>query len=200
MKDPENPMRKDRIAMDDRSIIALFQKRDEKAIKETDAKYGGYIYTVSYNILRNNEDSEECKNDTYLDTWYSIPPANPTFFSAFLAAIARRISIDMLRRKSADKRGGGETVISINELDECIPSDKNINDELENERIAKIISDFLGSLPADECDVFMRRYWYFDTIEEICTAYGFGKSKVKTMLMRTRKKLRSHLEKEGVFI
>ena len=186
--------------MDDKSIIELFRKRDESAISETDAKYGGYIYTVSYNILRNKEDTEECKNDTYLDTWHSIPPANPSVLSAFLAAIARRISIDMLRHKNAAKRGGGETVLSMTELDECIPSGKSINEELENERIAKVISEFLSSLPTDECDVFMRRYWYFDTVDEICNAYGLGKSKVKTMLMRTRRKMRVYLEKEGVFV
>ena len=200
MKSSINPIRKDSIAMDDKSIIELFWKRDEKAIEETDAKYGKYIYTVSYNILRNKEDTEECRNDTYLDTWHSIPPAFPSVFSAFLAAIARRISIDMLRHRTAAKRGGGETEISINELDECIPSEKSISDEIENEIIAKKISDFLSSLPAEECDVFMRRYWYFDTIDEICTAYGFSKSKVKTMLMRTRRKLRSHLEQEGIFV
>lgn len=186
--------------MDDQSIIELYRKRDENAIKETDEKYGGYIYTVSYNILRNKEDSEECRNDTYLDTWHSIPPANPSIFSAFLAAIARRISIDMLRHQKAEKRGGGEAVISMSELDECIPDGKSIDDEIDNERLAGAISEFLKSLPSVECDVFMRRYWYFDSIEDICKGYGFGKSKVKMMLSRTRKKLLSYLEKEGIFV
>ena len=186
--------------MDDKNIIELYRKRDEKAIEETDAKYGNYIYSISYNILRDREDSEECRNDTYLDTWHSIPPAYPNALSAFLATIARRISIDMLRCRKAEKRGGGETLLSMSELDECIPSGKTIDEELDNARLAEVLSNFLSSLPTVECDVFMRRYWYFDTIEEICLGYGFGKSKVKTMLMRTRRKLLSYLEKEGFFI
>ena len=183
--------------MDDEKIINLYWQRDEKAISVTKEKYGKFCYTIAYRILHNHEDAEECENDTYLDAWNSIPPQKPSVLSAFLGTITRRKSIDKWRKKNADKRGGGEYEISIYELENSIPDEKTFDEQLEVEELAKIISLFLRGLSPIERNVFVRRYWYFDSIKEICERYDFGQSKVKTMLLRTRQKLIFYLETEG---
>ena len=183
--------------MDDEKIIELYWQRNENAISETKAKYGNYCYSIAYNILKNYEDAEECENDTYLEAWKTIPPQKPKILSAYLGTITRRKSIDKWRRKTADKRDG-EIQLSLQELENYISDDKNISDEIIAEEMAKIISEFLRTLPEKECNVFLRRYWYFDSITEICNRYGYGQSKVKMMLKRTREKLFSYLEKEGM--
>lgn len=186
--------------MDDINIIELYWQRNESAISETKAKYGNYCYSIAYRILNNNEDAEECENDTYLELWRTIPPQRPKLFSAYLGTITRQKAIDKWRKKNADKRGGGEFQLSLNELEGCISNENSINDTLEAEELAKEISKFLRTLPTNECNVFLRRYWYFDSITEICKRYGYGQSKVKMMLKRTREKLISYLEKEGMLI
>ena len=108
--------------LDDEKIIALFEERNEMAITETKTKYGRYCNTIAYQILQNREDAEECENDTYLDAWNTIPPTRPRMLSIFLGTITRRISLDRLKRKTAEKRGGGEAMLSLHELEECIPS------------------------------------------------------------------------------
>lgn len=183
--------------MDDEKIIELYWQRNENAISETKAKYGNYCYSIAYNILKNYEDAEECENDTYLEAWKTIPLQKPKILSAYLGTITRRKSIDKWRRKTADKRDG-EIQLSLQELENYISDDKNISDEIIAEEMAKIISEFLRTLPEKECNVFLRRYWYFDSITEICNRYGYGQSKVKMMLKRTREKLFSYLEKEGM--
>ncbi len=183
--------------MDDEKIINLYWQRDEKAISVTKEKYGKFCYTIAYRILHNREDAEECENDTYLDAWNSMPPQKPSVLSSFLGTITRRKSIDKWRKKNAGKRGGGEYEISIYELENSIHDEKTFDEQLEVEELAKIISLFLRGLPPIERNVFIRRYWYFDSIKEICERCDFGQSKVKTMLLRTRQKLISHLEKEG---
>ncbi|MBQ9132967.1 MAG: sigma-70 family RNA polymerase sigma factor [Clostridia bacterium] len=185
--------------MDDERIIDLYWQRKEAAITETKAKYGRRCYAIAYNILHDRSDAEECENDTYLDAWESMPPHKPTALSAFLGAITRRISLDKWRRKTAQKRGG-EFAVSLEELEACIPDGKGIDEQLSTESLAETISAFLYTLPETECDVFLRRYWHFDSIRSICARYGFGQSKVKMMLLRTREKLQTHLEKEGFFV
>ncbi len=186
--------------MDDEKIINLYWQRDESAISETKLKYGKFCYTIAYRVLHNNEDAEECENDTYLEAWNSMPPQKPSVLSAFLGTITRRKSVDKWRKKMADKRGSGEYELSIYELENCIPDQKSIDEQLAVEELAKIISSFLRELPETERNVFLRRYWYFDSIKEICEKYGFGQSKVKMMLMRTRQKLLACLEKEGIIV
>ena len=185
--------------MDGERIIDLYWQRKEAAITETKAKYGRRCYAIAYNILHDRSDAEECENDTYLDAWESMPPHKPTALSAFLGAITRRISLDKWRRKTAQKRGG-EFTVSLEELEACIPDGKGIDEQLSTENLAETINAFLYTLPETECDVFLRRYWHFDSIGSICTRYGFGQSKVKMMLLRTREKLQTHLEKEGFFV
>lgn len=184
--------------MEDVKIVELFWQRNESAINETKVKYGNYCHSIAYRILNNNEDAEECENDTYLELWKTIPPQKPKILSAYLGMITRQKAIDKWRKKTADKRGGGEFQLSLNELEGCISDENTINDKLEAEEMAKKISDFLRTLPTNECNVFLRRYWYFDSITEISKRYGYGQSKVKMMLKRTREKIVSHLEEEGM--
>ena len=186
--------------MEDEKIIALYFARNEKAIAETDAKYGRYCRKVAYNILYNNEDAEECASDTYLDAWQSIPPHKPNRLSVFLGSITRRIALDKFRSMTAAKRGGTETDISLHELEECIPCAKSIDEQLEEKAIARVLSDFLRRLPETEADVFIRRYFYFDSVADIAKRYDFGESKTKMMLKRIREKLLKALEKEDIFI
>lgn len=186
--------------MDDVKIVELYFERNETAISETKAKYGNYCYSIAYNILKNNEDAEECENDTYLEVWKNIPPQKPKIFSAYLGTITRQKAIDKWRRKTANKRGGGEIQLSLQELENCISDDKAIGDEIVAEELARRISEFLRTLPQNERNVFIRRYWYFDSIGQISERYGYGQSKVKMMLKRTREKLISELEKEGMLV
>ncbi|MBQ9747514.1 MAG: sigma-70 family RNA polymerase sigma factor [Clostridia bacterium] len=186
--------------MEDEKILELYEKRDETAIDETKKKYGAYCRSIAFGILRNREDAEECEHDAYLGAWHSIPPERPCSLAVYLGSITRRIALDRYRRQTAAKRGGGELALSLSELDECIADGWSMDEALAEKQLSASISAFLNTLRATECDVFLRRYWYFDTVEEICVRYGFGKSKVKSMLMRTRQKLRIYLEKEGFLV
>lgn len=186
--------------MEDKDIVALYWSRNENAIIETSIKYGEYCYSIANNILFNFMDAEECVNDTYLATWNSIPPHNPSILSAFLGKITRRISLKKWRDKHAQKRGGGQTQIVLDELLECIPSKKTIDDELDEKELANAISMFISNLDINERRIFICRYWYLDTIADISKQFGYSQSKIKTTLFRTRGKLLSFLKKEGVFV
>ena len=186
--------------MDDSRIVALYWARNDLAIRETKKKYGRYCYAIAYNILHNAQDAEESENDTYLDAWNAMPPHQPKLLSTFLGKITRRISLDKWRSRTAEKRGGSQVTLSLDELMECIPDSKQIDDRLQSEALATIIDHFLRSLPAQERSVFLCRHWFFDPIEDISREFGFSQSKVKTMLCRTRQKLKDYLEKEGIYI
>lgn len=186
--------------MEDSRIIELYWQRNEKAIFETKRKHGPFCYGIAYRILKNAEDAAECENDTYLEVWNTIPPKRPTSFSSYIGTITRNRALDHWRKKYALKRGKGDFIISIDELEECVPDGTDIAKTIEIEELAHIISDFLNTLPETECNVFLQRYWYFYSIKEISQSYDFSQSKVKMMLLRTRGKLREHLVKEGVFI
>ena len=183
--------------MDDKKIVELYFSRSERAIDETDAKYGKYCYAIAYNILSNHEDSEESVNDTYTDAWNCIPPHRPTVLSTFLGKITRRISIDKLRSRNADKRGGGELPLVLDELENCIEHESDPVQTFEKKHLNRVINKFVHSLPDKEQKVFLCRYWYMDSVESICKQFGFSESKVKSMLHRTREKLRKVLSKEG---
>ena len=184
--------------MDDKQIVDLYWERSEKAIKETAAKYGGYCYSIAINILNNSADAEECINDTYLSAWYSIPPHRPSVLSTFLGKITRHISIDKWRKSNAEKRGGGQTAIVLDELSECIPDKNSIEHTVEAQFLADIINSFVGDLQDKDRRVFLCRYFYLDSVESIADRFGYSQSKVKSMLHRTRQKLRTRLEKEGL--
>lgn len=183
--------------MKDDVIVDLYWKRDESAIAETAAKYGKYLHSISYRILLNNEDAEECVNDTYNDAWQSIPPHRPSVLSTFLGKITRRISIDLWRKNGAEKRGGGEMALALDELEECVSGTGDVEAEIERLELQKKLNDFLLALPRTERRVFMCRYWYMDSVSDIAGKFACSESKIKSMLYRTRKKLRAMLEKEG---
>ena len=182
--------------MEDQGIIALFFERSEQAIEETDKKYGWLCYSIAYNILTNREDSEESVSDTYLAAWNTIPPRRPNFLNAFLAKMTRHISIDRWRKRSAKKRGGGEIILALEELEDCVDR-SNVENELTKKELTRILNAFLSSLPETERNVFLCRYWYLDSIQTISQVSGFSQSKVTSMLHRLRGKLRKKLGEEG---
>ncbi len=183
--------------MEDEKIIELYFNRSEKALEETALKYGKYCFTIAYSILSDNEDAEESVNDTYLDAWRSIPPHKPSMLSTFLGKITRRISIDKWRKRTADKRGGGEIPLVLDELEECVSDGKTVEEEYSKERLSEAIRLFISRLPKTEKSVFLCRYWYMDSVDSICKQFSFSESKVKSMLKRTRDKLRAYLAEEG---
>ena len=184
--------------IDDLRIIELYFERDEQAIKETDSKYGKLCHSIAYNILNNREDSEECVNDTYVGVWNAIPPTRPNNFMAFICKIARNLSLKRLEFTKREKRSA-DIIISFEELAAVLPDERyapNISDE----DIGKVISEFLRNQKEDAKNVFIRKYYFFDSISEIAKRYSFTESKVKNMLFYTRNKLKDYLIKEGVEI
>jgi len=184
--------------MDDNKIIELYWNRSENAISETAAKYGGYCYTIAYNILSNREDSEESVNDTWLAAWNSMPPKKPKLLAAFLGKMTRYISLDRWKNRTAAKRGGGEVPLVLEELEECISGEDSVEKEYLKKEFAMMMNAFLENLPETERKVFLSRYWYMDSIEDIADRFSFSESKVTSMLHRTRGKLRYLLEQEGI--
>lgn len=183
--------------MEDQKIIDLYFQRSEQAILETDRKYGGYCYAIAYNILSNREDSEESVSDTYLAAWRAMPPRKPGILSAFLGKITRHLSIDRWRRKTADKRGGGEVTLALEELEDCVSGDGTPEAAVMRKELTVLINRFLDSLPETERNVFLCRYWYADSVQDVADTFGFSAAKVNSMLYRTRQKLRKVLAKEG---
>ena len=183
--------------MDDREIVELYWARAESAVEETQKKYGKYCHAIAMNILHSPWDAEECVNDTYLQAWNAIPPTKPRVFSLFLGTITRRIALDRRRKRDAQKRHSDQFTISLQELEECIFHEKSIDDTISAEMLSKEISKFLKTIPEEDCNLFVRRYWHFDSIADIGKRYGLGQSKIKMTLKRTRDKLLHHLEKEG---
>lgn len=184
--------------MDDKEIVELYWQRNEAAIGETAARYGKFCHSIAYNILGNNEDAEESVNDTYLNAWNSIPPHRPSVLSTFLGKITRRVSIDRWRKRSAQKRGGGQIALALDELEECISGGKSVEQAVEAKLLSDVVNSFVKSLPDTERGMFLCRYWYMDSVESIAKEFGFSQSKVKSMLYRTREKLRARLIKEGL--
>lgn len=184
--------------MDDAYIVELYFARDEQAIEKTDAKYGKLCHRIAYNILNNDEDAVECVNDTYLGVWNAIPPTRPNNFSAFICKIARNISLKRLESETRQKRSAG-VLVSLEELGKILP-DESIADGISDGDIARLISDFLRLEKKDARNVFLRKYYFFDSVSDIEQRYGFSESKIKSMLYHTRKRLRKFLEKEGVKI
>lgn len=184
--------------MDDAKIIALFWERNEQAVQETDAAYGRKLYGLSHRILNNREDAQECVSDTYLETWQAIPPKRPAYFYAFLSSICRHLSFNRLDWRMAAKRHA-EVVALTQEMESCIP-DLRQEAALGRQELRRILEQFLDSLPRESRLIFLRRYLYVDSVAEIARRYDISESKVKTQLHRTRKKLRTYLEQEGISV
>ncbi len=184
--------------MEDFQIIKLYFARDEMAIKETEYKYGCLCFRIAHNILFNIEDTEECVNDTYLGAWNAIPPKNPNNFMAFICKITRNLSLKRLDYNMAHKRTP-ELIASFDEL-EWVLSDNQIEDKVCDEDIGAAISKFLKTELAENRNIFIRKYWFCDSIKTISEEYGFSEEKVKSMLYRTRNRLKDYLVKEGIAI
>lgn len=181
--------------MEDGQIIELYFQRSEEAIRQTEAAHGHKLYTLSYRILKNKEDAEESVSDTYLKAWETIPPTRPTYFYAYLAKICRFICFGRLDWQNAAKRKA-EIVELTAEMELCIPDDTQ-QLQVERQELGRLLNEFLATLNEESRKIFMRRYWYADSIAEIAQRFGLGESKVKTRLFRARNELRSFLQKEG---
>ena len=184
--------------MQDGEIIELYFKRDEAAIKETDIKYGAYCHTVAMNILKDIFDAEECVNDTYLEAWQSMPTDRPTYLGSYLSKIIRCISIDRFRSAHAEKRG--EAVSLTDELCQCLASRDTPEAEYERGRTVEAINRFLRGLDEEKRRMFVRRYFYSDSIADVAGRLNVSVPKVKTTLHRLRSELREYLEKEGIYV
>nr|WP_302227288.1 sigma-70 family RNA polymerase sigma factor [uncultured Marvinbryantia sp.] len=183
--------------MEDRDIIALFWDRNQSAISAVSEKYNHYCWQIAWNIVGSREDSEECVNDTWLSTWTYMPPKRPTVLSAFLGRITRGLAIDCLRRKYAAKRTDMHIADIAGEVESLADTAFYTLDEyMERKELVQVLNDFLRSLPAVDRDIFIRRYWYMDSIRDIAGQYGFSVSKVKSNLFRNRRRLKKFLEKE----
>ena len=185
--------------MEDGRIIELYWARDQQAIQETAGKYGRLLERIARNIL-GVQDAEECVNDTYLRAWNAIPPERPAAFRNWLGRITRNLSLDRWKRLRAEKRGGGAEVL-LGELEECVPAgDGGPERALEDRELAEALDVFLRGLSREGRSMFLRRYWYGESLAEIGAALGCGEGKVKSSLFRSRKALRAYLEEEGIAV
>ena len=184
-------------AVEDGQIIDLYWSRDQRAIQETDGKYGKLLGGIAWNLLQSREDAEECVNDTYLRAWEAIPPARPRAFRAWLGQITRNLSLDLWKRRRAEKRGGGAEAL-LGELEDCVPAGGGAVRTVEDWELAEALNGFLRGLSREGRSIFLRRYWYGQSVAEVARALGCGEGKVKSSLFRSRGALRAFLEREGI--
>lgn len=183
--------------MDDRKIIELFHNRSEQAITELSEKYGAVCTKIATNILNSKLDAEECVNDAYLGAWNTIPPQIPNPLSTYICRIVRNLSIKKYHSNRSVKRNSFYDV-ALEELESCIPSGKTAESELAAKELSRMIDDFLDTLDKDSRVMFVRRYWYSDSISDIAARFHTSNNNVSVRLSRTRKKLKNYLKKEGV--
>lgn len=183
--------------MDDAAIVALYLLRSEQAISETANKYGAYCMALSQRILQNQQESEENVNDTYLQAWNSIPPNRPTGLAAYLGKIARNLALNRYKAGHAEKRGAGALELSLDELADALPGGSTAEERLDADALSQSISAFLWQQNAQARRMFIRRYFYCESIEELSARFSVSQGTVKSLLSRTRSRLRAHLEKEG---
>lgn len=181
---------------EDQKIIDLYWNRSENAITETAVKYGRYCTSIAYGILKSREDAQECVSDAYLMAWNAIPPHRPADLGTYLGKITRNLSIDRLRTRNRDKRGGGEMPLALEELEEVVVGSDSPENEAIRKELAASMNRFLRKLTVQERYVFVRRYWYLDSMADIAKNTGFSGSKVASMLFRLRGRLKKQLIKE----
>lgn len=186
--------------MQDDQIVELYIARDQRAVTETELKYGVYCLQVANNILRDQQDSEEAVNDTWLRAWNSIPPQRPEILKLFLAKITRNLAFSRYRARTAEKRGGGEMLLALEELSDCVGSDDRPESALEMRELTGAIQRFLETAQPRDRHIFIRRYFFVDTTADIARRYGLKESNVLMILTRIRKKLKTHLIKEGYWL
>lgn len=187
------------MVVDDESIIELFWNRSELALSETKKKYASFLRTVANNVLHNSQDAEECENDTYLHTWKSIPPLRPTNLKAYLGKIVRNLAIGKLRGNLAKKRGGGIIIMPYEELEECIPDGRR-DEAPDIERLRESLNSFLQMIPKEQRNIFMKRYWYSYSVNEIARQTGRKEKYITNHLYMLRRKLKQHLERQDIIL
>ncbi len=185
--------------MNDKRIIELFFERSEQAIKELDDKYGKVFHSLSFKILNNRLDAEECVNDSYLGTWNAIPPAKPNPLLAFVCKIVRNISLKRYEQNTTAKRNSYYDV-AMEELEDCLASTTTIEEEIADRELTQIIESFLDSLSKENRVIFLRRYWFSDTYADIAKQIGLTEKNVSVRLTRIRKELREYLLERKVLV
>ena len=184
--------------MDDQNIIELYNQRDQRAITETQLKYGAYCMEVAYRVLQNRQDAEECVNDAYLRTWNAIPPQKPYSLKSFLAKITRNLALNRYRDNHTQRKGYGEVAVALDELSECVSDGESITEDYLVQELSEYVDRFLKKLSRKERNIFLCRYYFLYTTQEIATKQGTTEAYVRTNLSRTRRKLKLYLEKEGL--
>ena len=185
--------------IDDEKIIDLFFERSEQGIRELDNKYGAVCHNLSYNIVNNRQDAEECVNDAYLGAWNAIPPAKPNPLLSYIVKIVRNISLKIYWRKEAAKRSSHYT-IALEEIEACIADQKTVEDEIEARELARIIEDLLDTLTVENRVIFMRRYWFADSYKDIAELVGLSEKNISVRLTRIREKMKQYLIEREVFV
>ncbi len=183
--------------MNDEEIINLYWERQERAIYETEKKYGKYCNTITFNILQNNEEAKECINDTYLKIWNNIPPQRPKMLKVYIGKIARNLAINQYERKKAKKRDY-TLEIALEELNECISLNNNVEKELDYNELVNELNNFLEQLSEEKRKIFIERYWYLYSIKEISANNKISENNVKIILLRLRKQLKNYLKEGGL--
>lgn len=184
--------------MDDLCILELYAERSEAAVRQTDEKYGRYCRRIAYDILQSDEDAEECVNDAYMRAWNSIPPKKPENLRTFLGKMVRNLALDRCERARAQKRGGGQYALALEEMEECVPYASDTEQSVDGALLSQLLNDFLAGMKPEARNIFMRRYWYLSSVKDIAAEFGFSESKVKMSLHRSREELKKFLIKEGV--
>lgn len=183
--------------MTDEEIVDLYWQRSERAIQATEEKYGSYCLTIASHMLADLQDAEESVNDTWLAAWNRIPPTRPQYLRAYLGKLCRSISVSRFRARASQKRGGGEITVALDELSECLQAPETLESQIGLQELTASIQRFLKRCPKRERVIFTARYFYVYPIEDIAKHLGMKAATVRTVLHRTRKKLREDLEKEG---
>ncbi|MBR0063366.1 MAG: sigma-70 family RNA polymerase sigma factor [Oscillospiraceae bacterium] len=185
--------------MEDSKIIALFHERSEQAIAELDRKYGAAVRGTAAHILNDRQDTEECVNDAYLAVWNTVPPQKPAHLVSYVCAIARNLAVNRYHARHAKKRSA-DYELALDELEECIPSGKSVETELEAKELGEAINRFLAALGREDRILFVRRYWYADSVSELAARTNSSPNRVSVRLFRLREKLRKSLMKEGLLV
>lgn len=183
--------------MEDNRIIVLFFARDERAITETEQKYGAYCQCIAINILRNQEDSKECVNDTWLQAWNSIPPEEPLNLKVYLGCIVRNLSINLYHRYRAKKRHH-DLELMLSELEECIPGSGGVEEIIESRQLGETLTKWIRELPVSNRRLFVQRYWYGDSVKKLAIVYGCSANAMASRIKRLRVQLKDYLDKEGI--
>ena len=186
--------------MEDSQIVSLYLGRDEAAIRATAERYGAKLHRIAQNLLEDERSAEECVNDTYLAAWNSIPPHEPrSYLFPFLARITRHLALDRCKERSRQKRSG-QLVPLTREMEQCIPSPHDPEKVVDARLLSAAVSAFLRTIGQEQRNIFLRRYWYLDSVSDIAARFSISQSKVKTSLFRTRNALKQYLKKEDFLV